>query len=203
MNTVRVSLSAEAFQGLRQRDTVGTRAKDGREFALDPRQFSDEELRALAEGDTVRKRDGATVLAIVVEGYEHARTVFEDILGTLAASGQGWALEPQEGCSAILFVSQGERYLVTVAEARKPALFDPETGIIACPYCEATSEDTDFEYNEDIAARRHMAGVEDGVVSFRGSDDYYDDDGENGRIVCNRCWSGSAIPDNMEIDWVS
>jgi hypothetical protein len=114
MSIINVTLSREAFQGLSQRDTVGAQTADGREFTLHPQQFSAEELEALAEGGTVRKRDGAAVLAIVVHGYQHQRTVFQDIYAALASSGQVWDLEPQAGRSAILLVDHGERYLVTV-----------------------------------------------------------------------------------------
>jgi hypothetical protein len=114
MSTVNITLTREAFQRLNQRHTVGAQAADGREFTLHPQQFSAEELEALAEGGTVRKRDRAAVLAIVVQGYEHQRTVFQDVHAALASSGQVWDLEPQEDRSAILLVDHGERYLVTV-----------------------------------------------------------------------------------------
>ena len=114
MSTINVTLTREAFQGLSQRDTVGAQTADGRKFTLHPQQFSTEELEALAEGGTVRKRDGATVLAIVVQGSEHQRTVFQDVHAALSSSGQVWDLEPQEDRSAILLVDHGERYLVTV-----------------------------------------------------------------------------------------
>jgi hypothetical protein len=114
MNTVNVTLTREALQGLNQRDTVGAQAADGRERTLHPQHFSAEELETLAEGGTVRKRDGATVLAIVVQGSERERTMFQDVYAALASSGQVWDLEPQEDRSAILLVHHGERYLVTV-----------------------------------------------------------------------------------------
>jgi hypothetical protein len=114
MNTLNVTLTREAFQGLNQGDTVDAQAADGRERTLHPQQFSTEELETLAEGGTVSKRDGATVLAIVVPGYEHERTMFQDVYATLASSGQVWDLEPQADRSAILLVDHGERYLVTV-----------------------------------------------------------------------------------------
>ena len=114
MSTINVTLTREAFQGLSQRDTAGAQTADGRQFTLHPQQFSTEELETLAEGGTVRKRDGATVLAIVVQGFEHQRTVFQDVYAALASSGQVWDLEPQADRSAILLVDHGERYLVTV-----------------------------------------------------------------------------------------
>jgi hypothetical protein len=114
VSTVIVTLSPDALQGLHQRDTVGARAADGRQVTLDPQQFTAEELEALAEAATVRKRDGATVLAIVLRGYEPDRTVFQDVYAALVSSGQVWHLEPREDHSVILLVDHGVRHLVTV-----------------------------------------------------------------------------------------
>jgi hypothetical protein len=109
-----VTLSLDALQGLHQRDTVGARATDGRQVTLDPEQFTAEELEALADGATVRKRDGATVMTIVVQGYEPDRTVFQAVYAALVSSGQVWHLEPREDHSVILLVDHGVRHLVTV-----------------------------------------------------------------------------------------
>lgn len=69
-----------------------------------------------------------------------------------------------------------------------------------CPECKGRN----FEYLEDIACRRRVNGIIDGVLQIEGryTTDGFDEDGENFRLMCSSCCTEFAMPGDLEHDFI-
>jgi hypothetical protein len=107
--------------------------------------------------------------------------------------------------------------LVQVLEVEDtPAIYDPVTNTLTCPHCgfagihhgqpqlgpAAASEG--FHYLEDVGDSRDCDEIDDNaqMTISSGSGPSAEDPGRFARLECRNCYKDSAIPDNLEYDFV-
>ncbi len=117
----------------------------------------------------------------------------------------GEALSTALGAEATLRLPSDAEIEAEAAATKLPATADLSAakiinGKLACPHCDGQK----FRYIEDIQNFRTVEGVDGYTINVDGSYQTGEgfDDGDNARLLCDKCCTELAIPDGFEVEFI-